>query len=145
MSSYEFPRVPRLFIPRGVPQVYSESSIVNRTKQLLYFLPFFLLWFGLTPAQAQDSSPNLAKLDVELWPDYDQNAVLVLWTGTIDATAPLPATITLPLSSGADVHAVARISDDGQMIDDITFEVTEAEVTLTTPDRRFRIEYYLPY
>lgn len=118
---------------------------MNRTKQLLYLLPIFLIWFGFTPIQAQNSSPNLAKLDVELWPDYDQTAVLVLWTGTVDATTSLPATVTLPLPPGADVHAVARISDDGQMIDDITFEVTEAEVTLTTPDRRFRIEYYLPY
>ena len=118
---------------------------MNRTKQLLYLLPLFLLWLGLTPVQAQVNVPNLASLDIELWPDYDQNAVLVLWTGTVDDTASLPATVTLPLPPSADVHAVARISDDGQMVDDIVFEVTSAEVTLTTPDRRFRVEYYLPY
>jgi hypothetical protein len=43
------------------------------------------------------------------------------------------------------LNAVARISNDDQMIDDITFERGDDTLTLTTPDRRFRIEYYIPY
>lgn len=103
-----------------------------------------LLW-SVVPVQAQEASPELALLAIELWPDYDQEGVLVLYTGTLTAEAVLPAAVTLPLPEGADVHAVARISSDNTMIDDIAFEVSSAMLTLTTPDSRFRVEYYLPY
>lgn len=103
-----------------------------------------LLW-SVKPVQAQETSPDLALLAIELWPDYDQEGVLVLYTGTLAAEVVLPAAVTLPLPEGADVHAVARISSDNTMVDDIVFEVGASEVTLTTPDSRFRVEYYLPY
>lgn len=82
---------------------------------------------------------------VDLWPDYDRAAVLVLMTGGLPDDASLPATVTLPLPQQADLNAVARISDANEMIDDIDFERGEDTVTLTTPDRRFRVEYYIPY
>jgi len=103
-----------------------------------------MLFFGL-PAQAQESSPDLATLAVELWPDYDRPTMLVLLTGSLAPSVTLPATVTIPLPPNADVHAVARISSDNRMVDDIVFSETGGAVTLTTPDSRFRVEYYLPY
>lgn len=114
-------------------------------RRLLYLI-FVLSWlWSVIPVRAQETSPDLALLAIELWPDYDQEGVLVLYTGTLAAEAVLPAVVTLPLLEGADVHAVARISSDNTMVDDIVFEVGASEVTLTTPDSRFRVEYYLPY
>lgn len=97
------------------------------------------------PVHAQETSPDLNLLAIELWPDYDREEVLVLYTGTLAPEVELPAVVTLPLPEGADVHAVARISADNTMVDDITFEVVATGVTLTTPDNRFRVEYYLPH
>ena len=114
-------------------------------RQLLLFFLLCLTLFLALPAQAQESSPDLATLAVELWPDYDRPTVLVLITGSLAPTVALPATVTIPLPANADVHAVARISTTNTLVDDIVFEESDGAVTLTTPDSRFRVEYYLPY
>lgn len=87
----------------------------------------------------------LELLVIDLWPDYDRASVLVLITGNLPADTPLPAQVTLPLPQNATLNAVARITDEGDMIDDVDYENDSGTVTLTTPDRRFRVEYYLPY
>lgn len=110
-----------------------------------------LLFFGDVhttqgkPLTAQQPVSSLDWLAVDLWPDYDRPSVLVLMTGGLSDDASLPADVTLPLPQEADLNAVARISEQNEMIDDIDFERGEDTVTLTTPDRRFRVEYYLPY
>jgi hypothetical protein len=96
---------------------------------------------------AQNAVPVIDSLDLELWPDYDKTSVLVLLTGTLPGDTRLPASVTLPLPEVAQLNAVARIdSKDGNMKDDI-FSSTDPSGTLTfsTPDLRFRVEYYLPY
>lgn len=93
----------------------------------------------------QQAVGELEWLNVDLWPDYDRASVLVLLTGSLPAEASLPAQLTLPLPADATLNAVARISDAGEMVDDIDFEDNDGALTLTTPDRRFRVEYYAPY
>lgn len=93
----------------------------------------------------QQPATSLEWLTVDLWPDYDRTSVLVLVTGSIATDVALPADVTVPLPQDADLNAVARISDENQMIDDIVFERGDSTLALTTPDRRFRIEYYVPY
>lgn len=105
-----------------------------------------LLTIGVfSPATAQEEAQTLEWLTVELWPDYDQPAVLVLLTGALSEEAALPATVTIPLPSEANVNAVARISADNVMVDDVDFSQAGDSLTLQTPDRRFRVEYYMPY
>ena len=94
---------------------------------------------------AQSETGAIEFLAVEFWPDYDRPSVLVLLTGELPADTPLPATVTLPLPAAAELNAVARISSDNVMSDDIEFTTDSGQLTLTTPDRRFRVEYYVPY
>ena len=101
----------------------------------------------MTTGFAQNAIPVIDSLDLEIWPDYDKTSVLVLLTGTLPGDTRLPASVTLPLPEVAQLNAVARIdSKDGNMKDDI-FSSTDPSGTLTfsTPDLRFRVEYYLPY
>ena len=99
---------------------------------------------GERPVGAQETT-SVDTLDIEVWPDYDQTDVLILLTGALTAGTALPATITIPLPVDARVNAVARITSDGVMTDDIDFTETADSLTLTTPDPRFRVEYYYPY
>ena len=109
------------------------------------FLLLLLLLLPNTVAQAQ-TAVTLQSLEVELWPDYDNEAVLVLLTGTLPASTPLPATLTFPLPDGADFNVVARITPDNVMTDQgMTPQVGENQVTFTTSESRFRVEYYQPY
>jgi hypothetical protein len=102
-------------------------------------------FFLVTAVQAQLPAGGLETLIVDFWPDYDQPNVLVLLTGTLPAETPLPATITIPLPNDADINAIARITDDNRMIDDIQYTIGNGSLTLTTTTPRFRIEYYVPY
>ncbi len=97
------------------------------------------------PARAQSNIDTLDFLSVELWPDYDRAATLVLLTGTLPADTQLPAVVEIPISAEADLNVVARIDDLNRMTDDVVFEQDGEVVRFTTPDLRFRVEYYLPY
>ncbi|MCI0397141.1 MAG: hypothetical protein L0322_19675, partial [Chloroflexi bacterium] len=112
---------------------------------LAFLLVTVLLLTTPVPGLAQAPAGTLAQLAVDLWPDYDRPAVLVLLTGTLPADTPLPATVTLPFPAEATLNAVARITGDNNMVDDVSYDTTNGQLTLTTPDLRFRVEYYLPY
>lgn len=110
-----------------------------------FLLLILLVFFPTTLAQAQ-TAVTLESLEVELWPDYDQESVLVLLTGTLPASVPLPTTLTIPLPDGADFNVVARITPDNVMSDQgMTPNVSANEVTFTLAESRFRVEYYQPY
>jgi hypothetical protein len=114
-------------------------------ERLSYSFLLFLTFLPISTASAQDPVGSVSSLLVSLWPDYDRPSVLVLMTGTLPADAPLPAAVTLPIPASAQLNAVARIDSTGRMIDDILYDSSPGELTLTTPDPRFRVEYYDAY
>jgi hypothetical protein len=116
-----------------------KNRLVNSVLLVLLLKAFPLI------AQSQSPATAVESLAIEFWPDYDRPSVLVLLTGTLPADASLPATVTLPLPEGAELNAVARISSENVMSDDIEFTTDSGQLTFTTPDGRFRVEYYLPY
>jgi hypothetical protein len=104
--------------------------------------------FCLVPAAwAQSRVSRLATLEIELWPDYDQSAVLVLLTGTLPDDVPAPATVALPLPVGDRLHAVAYKDEaSGNFVDIIDYDAaTPGQVTFSTPSPTFHMEYYFPY
>lgn len=108
-------------------------------------LLLLLLFLPTTFVQGQ-TAVTLESLKVELWPDYDQQAVLVLLTGTLPANTPLPVTLTVPLPAGADFNVAARITPDDVMTDQgMAPTVAGDQVTFPLTESRFRVEYYQPY
>jgi hypothetical protein len=96
-------------------------------------------------AAAQNQATELERLAVELWPDYDQPAMLVLLTGTLPPGQALPADVVIPIPAGAEINAVARFNDAGVLVSDVQHEVVDGRLIFTTPASRFRVEYYAPY
>jgi hypothetical protein len=122
------------------------AKIPALLKQGLFLLLFILILGQLSTAQAQTTAASLESLAVDIWPDYDRPSVLILLTGVLPAGVSLPATVSLPVPDNGELTAVARISADGTLFSDIDFdESVPGEVRLTTPDPRFRVEYYFPY
>ena len=108
----------------------------------------FILSLVLVPsAQAQSSVDALDTLEVELWPDFDRPAVLVLLTGTLADDIAAPATVTVPVPEEATVNAVAHVNVESGQLENISDPDTSApgSITFTTPSPTFRLEYYLPY
>lgn len=114
-------------------------------KRTLWLLAPLLALLPVTAARGQDPVNTLESLVIFIWPDYDRPSVLVLLTGTLSADTPLPAVVTVPLPADAQLNAVARIDAQERMIDDIAYGADAGKLTLTTPDPRFQVEYYLPY
>lgn len=106
-----------------------------------------LIWAFASKAVSQYRVSIIRQLDIDIWPDYDQPSVLVLLTGRLPDKTKLPATVTLPLPESARLNAVARIdSKDDLMKDDIiSSNDPPGMITFTTPDLRFRVEFYFPY
>lgn len=114
-------------------------------KHLLFPLLLLISLVAAAPATAQEPPSHLQSLAVELWPDYDRPAMLVLLTAELPADATLPATLTIPVPAGADIHAVASFNEAGALMSDVDYSVNNGQMTLTTPANRFRVEYYTPY
>lgn len=115
-------------------------------KTLPLILLMIVLLIPVPRVFAETDATAIDTLIVDLWPDYDKAAVLVLLTGTLPGGSPLPARVTLPFPEGGRLNAVARIDPrDGHMKDDILSSPGLGELSFITPDPAFRVEYYLPY
>jgi len=101
----------------------------------------------ISPAASRAENPvtALPSLRVQIWPDYDRPAVLVMMTGTLGSQEPLPAFVNLPLLPGAQLNAVARADADGKLFDDIVYTTDAGKISLSTPNPTFRVEFYVPY
>jgi hypothetical protein len=99
------------------------------------------------PVWGQADAIRLARVDVDLWPDFDRASVLVLISAELPPGTPLPARVVVPVPDGASLNAVARITPEGNMFDDLSYEGGNAgrPLVVETTEERFRVEYYVPY
>ena len=101
------------------------------------------------PAGAPKGNPRLASLNIEIWPEYDRPAALVILRGAVAENVKLPAAVTLRLPAAAgDAIAVAySATADGNLLNMKNDRAIAGEfITLKfeTPQRFFHVEFYLP-
>ncbi len=111
-----------------------------------------LLWVSLLAlpglARAQ-SAVVLESLNIQLWPDFDQPSVLVLYDLVLSGGTSLPAQVNIRMPAGAQLFAVAR-EEDGNLVnvdhDSPVQEGNYSVVTFVVTDRlTYRVEFYIPY
>lgn len=96
-----------------------------------------------------ERNPQLASLQIEIWPEYDRPAALVILRGALAENVPLPASVKLriPASTGGP-SAMAYSSADGGNLLNLEHERSDAKdfITLrfTLPQRFFHVEFYDP-
>lgn len=115
-----------------------------RTTLLIILLSLFLM---VIPASAQ-TPVTFQALEVDLWPEYDQLSMLVIYRIRLssDVSLPVDLTIRIPTSAG-DPSAVAVRQADGALLNttytrQVTGEWSNVTVTATLPE--IQIEYYDP-
>lgn len=59
------------------------------------------------------SEPALAALTVDIWPEYDDPRVLVIYDGVLASGGELPAEVTLVVPADAQVHMAGGIAANG--------------------------------
>lgn len=104
---------------------------------------------GVLPAKTvtAQQTVTLESVRVDVWPEYDQPSVLVLYNVTLAPSVSLPAALTLLIPTAAGKpHAVAM--QDANRLYDLQYTLGGAgewiEVRMTTPVPQVRIEYYDP-
>ena len=101
------------------------------------------------PAGRAQENPRLAGLQIEVWPEFDRPAALVILRGELAADVTLPAAVSLriPAASGGPLAVATADTPDGELFD-LTYERADAPdfVTLTfSLERRvFHVELYDP-
>jgi hypothetical protein len=107
-----------------------------------------LLSLRYAPAAMADSNDRLASLQINVWPEYDDARVLVMYDGAVADTANLPRDISLFIPSTASLNAAAYVDGNGTFI---TIPGTPAtqdtgdgflRVTIKLPAPKFHLEYY---
>jgi hypothetical protein len=121
--------------------------MTSRLLRLTGTLLILILSLGARPAHAQGTI-TLSTLTIELWPEYDRPATLVILKGTLAASVPLPAQLTLhiPAASGGP-FAVAAADASGKLLDTQYTTTPSGDtiaINLTTDFPAFHIEYYDP-
>ena len=106
------------------------------------------------PALAQAGSapkgnPALSALNIEVWPEYDRPAVLVILKGALAESVKLPAAVTLrlPASSGGPAAVAYSSAADGNLLNlkhDVTRAGDYVTVKFEATERFFHIEFYEP-
>lgn len=117
-----------------------------RKVAFLLLVVFALLAVPLA-AQAQ-TDITLKDLTIQLWPDHDQPAVLVIYDFSLVPETTLPATVHFQMPSNGNLVAVAK-SMGRELLTVEASETTQGPtttVTFTITDQtNYHIEYYLPY
>jgi hypothetical protein len=139
-------------MPRILPILPSADRGAHRpfgapTKVGLLFSAIALLagLMGASPAGAQ-AGPAIDRLDVALWPEYDQDAVLVIYRLQLSPETSLPARLAIPIPAAVgEPYAVATRTEDEQLlVADFTRTVDGdwAELTIEVDALGVQVEFY---
>ncbi|MGB5401048.1 MAG: hypothetical protein WBO71_12605, partial [Thermoanaerobaculia bacterium] len=116
----------------------------------LAFLVLLLTSAGIASAQEAPApaTPRLERLEISIWPEYDQPSVLVMLRGFLSPDTPLPTSVPLPIPAAAgSPSAVAKRFPGGDLL--VAQSMLEAgdpmsTVYISTDAPEIRLEYYIP-
>jgi len=131
-----------------------RNWLASATERLALALSTLALAFMPAPAAAAPpvasaaaNDVRLESMQVEIWPEYDRPAALVILRGELAASVGLPAAVSLriPASSGGPA-AVAYANEKKGKLLNLKYERSDAAdfITLrfTAPARFFHVEFY---
>lgn len=107
-----------------------------------------LVCFQYAPAVLADSNDRLANLQINVWPEYDDARVLVMYDGEVGDATNLPQEISVLIPSTASLSATAYVDPSGSFINVPDAPTTQdagdgfTRVTVKLPAPKFHLEYY---
>jgi hypothetical protein len=114
-----------------------------------WVLVLLMMLICLIPAPVQAKAPlSFESVEIDLWPEYDQPTMLVIYRLTLDAATPLPAdmAIRIPTTAG-DPSAVATREVNGQLLTMAytrTIQDDWSTISYKTTSLQMQFEYYDP-
>lgn len=110
----------------------------------------FLVLAVITSAQEAPppAAPHLERLEIAIWPEYDQPSVLVMLRGWLSPDTPLPTSVPLPIptAAGAPSAVAKRFPGGDLLVAQYMLEPGEevSTVYVSTDSPEIRLEYYVP-
>jgi hypothetical protein len=114
-----------------------------------WYVVLLLLLVLIIPAPVHAKPPaSFESMEVDLWPEYDQPSMLVIYRITLDPATTLPADVTLhiPVSVG-DPSALATRETNGQLVNlayTRTIQGDWSAITFKSTSYQIQCEYYDP-
>lgn len=115
-----------------------------------WLIALFLAGAILVPSHAYGQAPiSLASLQVQLWPEYDQPSMLVIYDFQVGSGTALPVGVSLKFPKDANLIAVAVQSADGSLmnadyLESAGDELWQSVVVQIQSPTTYRLEYYQP-
>ena len=88
-------------------------------RKLLLTLILWIVFIVPVSVQAQGKL-HLSLVSVDIWPEYDQPAVLMSYHITLAPDTTLPASLSLRIPLGVEINAVAVMNATGNLINAMT-------------------------
>jgi hypothetical protein len=107
-----------------------------------------VLCLRYAPTAVADTTDRLASLQINVWPEYDDARVLVMYDGEVADTSNLPRDISVFIPSTAALNAAAYVDANGSFITIPGSPTTQdtgdgfLRVTIKLPAPKFHLEYY---
>ncbi len=114
-------------------------------KLLLILLVFIGIFMPLS-VHAQ-SSIHISQLNVDIWPEYDQPSVLMIYRMTLAPGTTLPASLAIRIPANAQINAVAVQDSTGGLINAPYERTILGEwlvLKLNTNSPQAQVEFYVP-
>jgi hypothetical protein len=115
-------------------------------RKLILMLILSIVFLIPAPVRSQ-GEVHLSLLGVDIWPEYDQPAVLMIYRLTLASDTKLPASLSLHLPANGQINAVALVDSTQGLVNtpyDKTVLGQSAVLNLTTNSLQVQVEYYQP-
>jgi hypothetical protein len=115
---------------------------IGRRFQALILVAIALGPAWVLPAAAQAPDKTIQDATLQLWSEYDDPGLLVIYSGAFTDTLAFPQDIAFPLPDNArGIQATAR-ETDGRLITQ-PWQILDGKLAYSLPGPGFHIEYYL--
>ena len=128
----------------------AQAAFVSRVLMLVLAIMLLpALAAGPSSGGAPKGNPRLASLQIEIWPEFDRPAALVMLRGELAADAALPAAVSLRIAaSSGGPTAVAFSTGPSANLLNLKYDRKDAGDFITlrfeVPERYFHVEFYEP-
>ncbi len=113
---------------------------------MTWFLALTSIALGPGSARGQAETPKIAEMKIDLWPEYDRAAALVMYRFRLGASSDLSVPVAVPLPTNVEeIHAVAWADPKGSLFSaDFTrrVEADRAVVLARLGSREGQLEFY---
>ncbi|MFQ6046322.1 MAG: zinc ribbon domain-containing protein [Gemmatimonadales bacterium] len=101
---------------------------------------------GQDPESIARPDLRIHAMEIDIWPEYDDPRVLVIYRGVLEADADLPTPFTIVIPRGAQIHMAGALGEEGEHLH-AQFETLPrgdslAEVRYDLTARTFYMEFY---